>query len=88
MNEPLAEVQIAHGVMMTVQRLTEQYETKFHCEPHYIKIPISIYPLIRVFKATVLREDADARDKLIELFMGLIVCPTPSITTYDEIEVF
>lgn len=88
MNERLAELQIAHGIMITVHRLTEQYKTKFHCEPHYIKIPISIYPLIRVFKATVLREDADARDKPIELFMGLIVCPTPSITHIDEIEVF
>lgn len=88
MNEPLAELQIAHGVMMTVQRLTEQHETKFHREPQYVIIPESIYPLIRVSLATVLREDADARDKPIELFMGLIVCPTPSIKTIDEIEVF
>lgn len=71
-----------------VRRLTDLYQKQYRCEPRYVKIPEYLYPKLKLSYASYLREDADARDKPIDLFMGLIVCPTPSITDFDEIEVF
>ena len=89
MNEWLAAaLQKDNAVMMTIKRLTDQYIARFHCEPHYVKIPNFIYRKIQLCNAIILQEDADARDKGTVTVMGLIACPTSSISTIDEIEVF
>lgn len=58
----------------------EIYKRLFHEQPNYIKMPIWVYR--RMTKKTVFSKYDNS------LICGLIVCPTYSIQSIDEIEVF
>ena len=56
----------------------EIYERLFHEQPNYIKLPMWVYR--RAIKETVFPK--------YDLICGLIPCPTNSIQSINEIEVF
>jgi len=77
-----AELISIPAIKDTVEKKIYEYTAKYGT-PHYIKLPIMIYNCLR--KSTDLIVYAP---KQHERFMDLIVCPTKSIQTIREIEVF
>lgn len=59
--------------------------TKRFGTPRFVKLPTRIYSTLKCWNV-IYTEVCQTPSP--EMFMGLIVCPTPSIETISEIEVF
>lgn len=68
------------NIISFIMTKKEIYERLFHEPPNYIKMPMWVY--YRVSKKTVFSKYDNS------LICGLIPCPTNSIQSIDEIEVF
>lgn len=66
------------NILSFIMAKKEIYERLFHEQPNYIKMPMWVYR--RAIKETVFPK--------YDLICGLIPCPTNSIQSIDEIEVF
>ena len=68
-----------------------EYMDKYKDEPKFLKIPLFVYELMKSYFARYLTNqnliNVD-HDKEIVTFRGMVICPTVSIQTIDEIEVF
>ena len=73
------------SLMDKIMQLYSEYTKMYNVKPKYLKLPI--------WRVCLLRSQADCLvsykdDKIIPMYMGLIVCETTSITEIDDIEVF
>ncbi len=57
-----------------------EFISKYHLYPNFVKMPEWV--------VSVLKENSVIQSCCATRFRGLIVCPTPSIETISEIEVF
>ena len=71
-------------------RETQKYKQKHYMGPKYVKVPEWVLHLMRSSNKHFLNientEDKGSKPK--DIYMGLIVCPTSSIESIFDIEVF
>lgn len=72
-------------VSIDIINLKKQKYYKEYGNPHFVKLPLRIYDIL---KYTNIIYCEVIHPQKLEMLMGLIVCPTRSIETADQIEVF
>lgn len=68
-----------------IRNLRDDYEYKYHSAPRYLKIPEYMAYALQAACTSMKYSDCGFN---IEYCCGLIICPTTSIKTISEIEVF
>ena len=80
---------IRQSVYEAIQKIAVEklkYKCMFMCSPNYVKLPIALYVNLKAFNKECLSNFDTGKEKTT--FCGLQLCPTRSIETIDEIEVF
>ena len=76
---------LVNQLMRHIKKLYWEYEEKYHVRPNHLKIPEYLCLSLR-------RESGysvvDVPEGYSEYLFGLKICPTTSIQTIEEIEVF
>lgn len=70
-----------------IERLGEEYELRYGTSPNYVKIPMYVYYAFEAVKKMICAYAGD-NDSEVKKVAGLAVCPTISITSIEQIEVF
>lgn len=71
-----------------INRLHYDYYEKYGEKPRYIKVPIWVWVLLRENCYRILGYSPKMDENDYDKYRGLLVCPTKSIETTEQIEVF
>lgn len=83
-SRPLGYEEIRSIAARIVSQKKAEYAHKYG-QPKFVKLPNHIYSVLRCTDLIYIETLIDGHP---DMLMGLIVCPTNSIQTFDEIEVF
>ena len=80
-----------NGLMHRVKDLMDKYEHRYFVRPNYLKVPIWLNTIIKKTLGSELTSmtmaDMNSSEE-IKKFMGLQLCPTYSVGSIEDIEVF
>lgn len=83
-NKQMSISELKHTIIPKVGELIREYQSKYG-NPRYIKLPEPMYDALKFDRGIYVDE---LKNGSPEVLCGLVVCPTKSISTIDEIEVF
>lgn len=83
-NKQMSIGELKHIIIPKVGKLIREYQSKYG-NPRYIKLPEPMYDALKFDRGIYVDE---LKNGSPEVLCGLVVCPTKSISTIDEIEVF
>lgn len=76
--------ELKHIIIPKAGKMIREYQSKYG-NPRYIKLPEPMYDALK-FDRCIYADELKIGSP--EVLCGLVVCPTKSISTIDEIEVF